>query len=73
MLRHYGVQPVLVFDGGGLPMKSDQEIKRARYVAHYMTIVSRYFETYAYSFLKRLVRIGITDQAVALVLKLRSF
>jgi len=33
MLRHFGVQPVLVFDGGGLPMKSDQEIKRARYVA----------------------------------------
>jgi methylmalonyl-CoA mutase cobalamin-binding subunit len=31
MLRHYGVQPVLVFDGGSLPMKSDQEIKRARY------------------------------------------
>ncbi|KAG0556088.1 hypothetical protein KC19_11G025000 [Ceratodon purpureus] len=30
MLRHYGVEPVLVFDGGGLPMKSDQEIKRAR-------------------------------------------
>uniref|UniRef100_A0A7I4FUQ6 XPG N-terminal domain-containing protein n=1 Tax=Physcomitrium patens TaxID=3218 RepID=A0A7I4FUQ6_PHYPA len=30
MLRYYGVQPVLVFDGGSLPMKSDQEIKRAR-------------------------------------------
>lgn len=30
MLRHFGVQPVLVFDGGSLPMKSDQETKRAR-------------------------------------------
>ncbi|XP_073300650.1 exonuclease 1 [Primulina huaijiensis] len=30
MLRHYGVKPILVFDGGHLPMKSDQEIKRAR-------------------------------------------
>ncbi|XP_073386862.1 exonuclease 1 isoform X3 [Physcomitrium patens] len=30
MLRHFGLQPVLVFDGGGLPMKSDQEMKRAR-------------------------------------------
>ncbi|GFP91242.1 exonuclease 1 [Phtheirospermum japonicum] len=30
MLRHYGVKPVLVFDGGPLPMKGDQEIKRAR-------------------------------------------
>ncbi|KAL0352915.1 UNVERIFIED_CONTAM: Exonuclease 1 [Sesamum angustifolium] len=30
MLRHYGIKPILVFDGGPLPMKSDQEIKRAR-------------------------------------------
>ncbi|KAI3456083.1 hypothetical protein Pfo_012746 [Paulownia fortunei] len=30
MLRHYGVKPILVFDGGPLPMKSEQEIKRAR-------------------------------------------
>ncbi|KZV21597.1 exonuclease 1-like [Dorcoceras hygrometricum] len=30
MLRHYGVKPILVFDGGHLPMKSEQEIKRAR-------------------------------------------
>ncbi|KAK4482050.1 hypothetical protein RD792_011602 [Penstemon davidsonii] len=30
MLRYYGVKPILVFDGGPLPMKSDQEIKRAR-------------------------------------------
>ncbi|KAG8385363.1 hypothetical protein BUALT_Bualt03G0035300 [Buddleja alternifolia] len=30
MLRHYGVKPILVFDGGPLPMKSDQEIKRGR-------------------------------------------
>ncbi|KAL6546444.1 hypothetical protein OROMI_022165 [Orobanche minor] len=30
MLRHYGVKPILVLDGGPLPMKSDQEIKRAR-------------------------------------------
>ena len=34
MLRHYGVQPLLVFDGSDLPMKSDEEIKRARYVVH---------------------------------------
>lgn len=32
LLRHHGVQPVLVFDGACLPMKSDEEIKRARYV-----------------------------------------
>lgn len=31
MLRHYGVKPILVFDGGPLPMKTEQEIKRARY------------------------------------------
>ncbi|CAL4947152.1 unnamed protein product [Urochloa decumbens] len=30
MLRHYGVKPVLVFDGGLLPIKSDQETKRGR-------------------------------------------
>ncbi|KAG6573339.1 Exonuclease 1, partial [Cucurbita argyrosperma subsp. sororia] len=30
LLRHYGVKPVLVFDGGLLPMKKEQEIKRAR-------------------------------------------
>ncbi|XP_042067862.1 exonuclease 1-like [Salvia splendens] len=30
MLRHYGVKPILVFDGGPLPMKNEQEIKRAR-------------------------------------------
>ncbi|XP_047318686.1 exonuclease 1 isoform X2 [Impatiens glandulifera] len=30
LLRHFGVKPVLVFDGGHLPMKSDQESKRAR-------------------------------------------
>ncbi|XP_024020546.1 exonuclease 1 [Morus notabilis] len=30
LLRHYGVKPVLVFDGGLLPMKSEQENKRAR-------------------------------------------
>ncbi|KAK8472571.1 hypothetical protein PHAVU_002G243800 [Phaseolus vulgaris] len=30
LLRHYGVKPILVFDGGLLPMKSEQEIKRAR-------------------------------------------
>ncbi|KAL6616162.1 hypothetical protein ACP70R_038432 [Stipagrostis hirtigluma subsp. patula] len=30
MLRHYGVKPILVFDGGLLPIKSDQETKRAR-------------------------------------------
>lgn len=31
MLRHYGVKPILVFDGGHLPMKNEQKIKRARY------------------------------------------
>lgn len=30
MLRHFGVKPILVFDGGPLPMKTEQEIKRAR-------------------------------------------
>ncbi|XP_060676493.1 exonuclease 1 isoform X1 [Ziziphus jujuba] len=30
LLRHYGVKPVLVFDGGLLPMKGEQEKKRAR-------------------------------------------
>ncbi|CAI9787981.1 unnamed protein product [Fraxinus pennsylvanica] len=30
LLRHYGIRPVLVFDGGPLPMKLDQENKRAR-------------------------------------------
>ncbi|XVF40239.1 hypothetical protein PTKIN_Ptkin01aG0096100 [Pterospermum kingtungense] len=30
LLRHYGVKPVLVFDGGLLPMKIEQENKRAR-------------------------------------------
>ncbi|CAL5409105.1 unnamed protein product [Camellia sinensis] len=30
LLRHYGVTPILVFDGGLLPMKSEQETKRAR-------------------------------------------
>ncbi|CAL0306483.1 unnamed protein product [Lupinus luteus] len=30
LLRHFGVKPVLVFDGGLLPMKGDQENKRAR-------------------------------------------
>ncbi|VAH80388.1 unnamed protein product [Triticum turgidum subsp. durum] len=30
LLRHHGVKPILVFDGGFLPMKSEQEVKRAR-------------------------------------------
>ncbi|KNA21532.1 hypothetical protein SOVF_042330 [Spinacia oleracea] len=30
LLRHYGVKPILVFDGGDLPMKGEQENKRAR-------------------------------------------
>ncbi|KAM0894965.1 hypothetical protein ACQ4PT_024127 [Festuca glaucescens] len=30
LLRHHGVKPILVFDGGYLPMKSEQEVKRAR-------------------------------------------
>lgn len=31
LLRHYGLKPILVFDGGLLPMKGEQENKRARY------------------------------------------
>ncbi|KMZ66855.1 Flap endonuclease 1 [Zostera marina] len=30
LMRHYGVKPLLVFDGGLLPMKADQEAKRLR-------------------------------------------
>ncbi|KAF3449829.1 hypothetical protein FNV43_RR05908 [Rhamnella rubrinervis] len=30
LLRHYGIKPILVFDGDLLPMKSEQEKKRAR-------------------------------------------
>ncbi|KAK9223999.1 hypothetical protein WN944_012448 [Citrus x changshan-huyou] len=30
LLRHYGVKPILIFDGGLLPMKIEQENKRAR-------------------------------------------
>lgn len=30
LLRHYGVKPILVFDGGPLPMKNEQENKRGR-------------------------------------------
>ncbi|XP_078442177.1 5'-3' exonuclease family protein isoform X2 [Wolffia australiana] len=30
LLRHFGVKPILVFDGGLLPMKADQEAKRLR-------------------------------------------
>ncbi|KAL6197338.1 hypothetical protein ACLB2K_032947 [Fragaria x ananassa] len=30
LLQHYGVKPILVFDGGLLPMKGEQENKRAR-------------------------------------------
>ncbi|XP_045825675.1 exonuclease 1 isoform X1 [Trifolium pratense] len=30
LLRHYGVKPILVFDGGLLPMKIEQENKRQR-------------------------------------------
>lgn len=36
LLRHYGVKPVLVFDGGLLPMKGEQEKKRARYVYYHL-------------------------------------
>ena len=39
MLRHYGVQPVLVFDGGCLPMKSDQELKRARCDVYCLSVI----------------------------------
>lgn len=30
LLRQHGVVPVLVFDGGVLPMKAEEEVKRAR-------------------------------------------
>nr|GMD09142.1 exonuclease 1 isoform X1 [Ipomoea batatas] len=30
LLRHYGVKPIMVFDGGFLPMKGEQENMRAR-------------------------------------------
>lgn len=40
LLRHYGVKPVLVFDGGLLPMKNEQEIKRARYAKHQLTCIN---------------------------------
>ncbi|KAM3361947.1 exonuclease 1 isoform X1 [Capsicum galapagoense] len=30
LLLHYGVKPILVFDGGPLPMKNEQENKRGR-------------------------------------------
>ncbi|KAF5204915.1 Exonuclease [Thalictrum thalictroides] len=30
LLRYHGVRPILVFDGGYLPMKSEEEIKRSR-------------------------------------------
>ncbi|KAI3768608.1 hypothetical protein L2E82_19438 [Cichorium intybus] len=30
LLRHYGVKPILVFDGGHLPMKNEEEIEPAR-------------------------------------------
>jgi exonuclease-1 len=37
LLRHYGVKPILVFDGGLLPMKIEQENKRARYGTYLLT------------------------------------
>ncbi|XP_024537105.1 exonuclease 1 [Selaginella moellendorffii] len=30
LLRHHGIKPLLVFDGGSLPMKAEQEEKRSR-------------------------------------------
>ncbi|KAI3781652.1 hypothetical protein L2E82_11672 [Cichorium intybus] len=30
IVRHYGVKPILIFHGGHLPMKNEQEIERAR-------------------------------------------
>ena len=30
MLRHHGVHPVVVFDGGRLPMKGEEEGSRAQ-------------------------------------------
>ena len=39
LLRHFGIKPILVFDGGLLPMKADQEARRSRYnISHF-----RYF------------------------------
>lgn len=39
LLRHYGVEPILVFDGGLLPMKGEQENKRARYAGIYFFLL----------------------------------
>lgn len=33
MLKHYGVRPYVVFDGGPLPSKAGTEAERAAYVA----------------------------------------
>lgn len=30
LLRHHGVEPVMVFDGAGLPMKGDKHSERRR-------------------------------------------
>jgi len=43
LLRHFGVKPILVFDGGLLPMKSEQENKRARYSLFLHDIVLLFF------------------------------
>lgn len=40
MLRHHGVKPILVFDGGFLPVKGDVEAKRAKYVTRILLIVT---------------------------------
>jgi exonuclease 1 len=32
MLRHYGVVPMMVFDGGPLPAKKGTEVERAKWV-----------------------------------------
>lgn len=34
MLKFYGVIPVVVFDGGRLPLKADTENERQRLVGH---------------------------------------
>lgn len=39
LLRHHGVRPILVFDGGHLPMKTEQENKRARYSHFSLTLM----------------------------------
>jgi exonuclease-1 len=35
LLRSHGVEPVIVFDGGRLPIKGEEEASRHRWVPHH--------------------------------------